>query len=135
MTRISTKKPPAHIYNKAVEKWGVDFNKGIVFTYGDVIHSKDPIPQDLMVHELVHVKQHREYPGGPDAWWERYLDDDKFRYEQELQAYKKQYQWAKNNIKDREKLNKHLVHYAKCLSGEMYGKMATFNVAMKSIRG
>jgi len=134
MTSISTQKPPAHIYDKAVEKWGVDFNKGIVFTYGDTIHSAGPIPKDLMVHELVHVKQHREYPGGPDMWWERYLEDDKFRYEQELEAYRKQYQWVKNNVKDREKVHKHFMHYAQCLSGSMYGKLVTLQEAMKQIK-
>lgn len=134
MTKISTKKPPAHIYDKCVAKWGVDFNKGIVFTYGDTIHSKDPIPKDLMVHELVHVRQHRDYPGGKDMWWERYLEDDQFRYDQEIEAYRKQYQWILNNVKDREVIFKHLMHYAQCLSGEMYGKIITLKKAMDEIK-
>lgn len=134
MTRISTQKPPAHIYDKCVEKWNVDFDKGIVFTYGETIHSKRPIPKDLMVHELVHVRQHREYPGGKDMWWERYLEDPMFRYHQELEAYRKQYQWVKDNIKDRNKAFKHLIHYADCLSGPMYGNMVTIKQATEDIK-
>ena len=134
MTTISKQYPPKHIYDKAVEKWGVDFKKGIVFTYGDTIHSAVPIPRDLMVHELVHVRQHREYPGGPDMWWERYLEDPKFRYDQELQAYREQWQWVKANIKDRNEQVRHVTHYAQCLSGEMYGSVVPYKEALEAIK-
>lgn len=134
MTKISTRKPPAHIYDPCVEKWGVDFNKGIVFTYGDTIHSKDPIPRDLMVHELTHVRQQREIEGGADAWWEKYLSDDEFRLSQELEAYRKQYQWVKNNVKDRNQQAKDLQFFAQCLSGPMYGNLMTQREAMKAIK-
>ena len=133
MTTISTQKPPAHIYNACVKKWKVDFDKGVVFTYGETIHSKGPIPKDLMVHELTHVRQHRAYPGGKDMWWERYLQDDQFRYDQELEAYRKQYQWVKNNIKDRNQAFRYLMFYAKSLAGPMYGKVATLSKAKKEI--
>lgn len=88
-----------------------------------------------MVHELVHVRQQREYPGGKDMWWERYLEDAKFRTAQELEAYKEQWNWVKHNIKDRNEQVRHLQHYAQSLSGEMYGKVMTYSEALKAIKG
>jgi len=135
MTRVSTELPPLHIYEPAKKKWGVDFKKGVVFTYGDVIHSINPIPKDLMQHELVHVRQHREYEGGPDAWWERYLEDAEFRTSQELEAYREQWKYVQRTVKDRNKAIVYLRHYAQSLSGTMYGEVMTYGEALKAIKG
>ena len=134
MTIVSRQKPPAHIYKPCVEKWGVDFKKGIVFTYGDTIHSAVEIPKDLMAHELIHVRQQREFAGGPDAWWEKYLADAKFRTSQELEAYREQWRWIKANIKDRNQQAFLLNHCANSLSGEMYGNVMSKAEAMKAIK-
>lgn len=134
MTQVSRQYPPEHIYQPAVKQFGVDFKKGVVFTYGDTIYSAVPIPRDLMVHELTHVRQQREYPGGKDMWWERYLEDPKFRTEQELEAYREQWHWVANNIKDRNEQFRHLTHYAQSLSGEMYGRVMTYAEALKAIK-
>lgn len=134
MTRVSRQEPPAHIYQPCVEQFGVDFKKGIVFTYGDVIHSAVEIPKDLMVHELTHVRQQREFDGGKDAWWELYLADPKFRTSQELEAYQAQWQWIKNNVKDRNEQVRLLSHCAQSLAGKMYGNVMTVQEAMKAIK-
>jgi len=134
MTHVSRQQPPDHIYKPAVEKWGVDFKKGIVFTYGDVIHSAVEIPKDLMVHELTHVRQQREFDGGKDAWWEKYLADPKFRTAQELEAYRAQWQWIKNNVKDRNEQVRILSHCAQSLGGKMYGNVMTVQEAMEAIK-
>lgn len=134
MTQISTQRPPAHIYNRCVEQFGVDFNKGTVFTVGETIHTKQPIPKDLMVHELTHVRQQRDFEGGYEEWWNRYLEDPKFRYTQELEAYRAQYGWIKHNVKDRNQAHKLFMLIAQQLSGEMYGKVVTLQEAMKAIK-
>lgn len=134
MTHVSRQKPPKHIYDRCVEQFGVDFNKGIVFTVGDTIHSAVEIPRDLMVHELTHVRQQREFPGGYEEWWNRYLEDPRFRYEQELEAYQNQYRWIKNNIKDRNQQARLFMEIAQLLSGEMYGNVVTLSEAMEAIK-
>lgn len=94
--------PPAGIYERARDKFGVDFRKGVVFTVGDTIHAmKFPIPKDLYQHEVTHVEQQENYEGGWEAWWERYFEDPYFRYSQEIEAYRNQYKWFCGVAKDR----------------------------------
>lgn len=128
--KLSTVPPP--VYERARELWGVDFDKGVVFTFGDTIHCKWPIPPDVLAHELVHVKQQTEQ--SKDYWWFKYFTDAEFRLEQELEAYRAQYQWIVKHVKDRNIRAKYLTHYAQCLSGEMYGKMLLQTDAIKLIR-
>lgn len=111
---ISQLPPP--VYKKAQEKFGVDFYKGIVFTYGNTIHvANGKLSPDLLVHELVHVKQQAEYPGGKEAWWDRYFEDNTFRFDQEIEAYQAQYRKVCMMTKDRNKRYKDLLFFAKSL--------------------
>ena len=52
--KISHEKPP--IYDRLVEAFGIDWNDGIVITYGDTLHTREGnnIPQDLVIHEKKH---------------------------------------------------------------------------------
>lgn len=94
--------PPQGIYEKAREMFGADFRAGVVFTVGDTIHAmRFQIPDDLMVHERTHVLQQINYPGGPQAWWERYFEDIYFRFNQEMEAYNNQYKFICQKYKDR----------------------------------
>lgn len=112
---ISTDVPP--VYEAAVKKFGCDFNKGIVFTYGKTIHVKiGKLRDDVEAHETVHVVQQTKYPGGPAAWWERYMSDPKFCLEQELEAYRAQYAFVEKKYPPRDRFPM-LQFYAKCLSG------------------
>src|SRR3990167_2140295 len=58
----------------------------IVFTYGNKIYipSGKSLSDDLLVHEAIHTKQQN---GKPDEWWDKYIVDTKFRFDQELEAY------------------------------------------------
>lgn len=122
---------PPPVYESAKELWGVDFDKGTVFTYGSTIHSKTPLSDDLLAHELVHVRQQTLI--GRDEWWMKYFADPEFRLEQETEAYRAQYKWFVNNLSAREGVAKTLVWLASLLSGEMYGKLITRSEAIKLI--
>jgi hypothetical protein len=129
--------PPTNgIYEKCQEKFGekVNFNRGTVFTYGDTIYAKYPMSEDLRLHEEVHVEQQMNYPGGPESWWERYLEDDKFRYSQELEAYKVQADYIIQVYKE-PKATRLLDHLASSLSGSMYGNLKSYEKALKEILG
>jgi hypothetical protein len=126
----SNEKPP--VYDRCVERFGVDWNNNVAFTYGKVLHCKEYPTPDLIVHEEVHTIQQTKI--GIEEWWNKYLADNEFRLSQELEAYRKQYQFLKRVILDRNKLNKYNVWIAKTLSGSMYGNIITYSEAFKLIR-
>lgn len=111
---ILNEKPPAWLYDRCVKEFGADFDKGNVFTYGDVVYAKDPIPGHLAVHESVHIKQQDLI--GKDAWWEKYFTDRLFRMREEVEAYRAEYLDMKENIKDRNSLDKALRFLSNSLS-------------------
>lgn len=123
--------PPEGIYEKCRELWGVSFDNTI-FTCGNVIHTKNELPEDILRHELVHVKQQTTI--GKDIWWDRYFIDSAFRFEQELEAYRTQYSYLKSQVKDRNRLAWHLQTLGSYLSGKMYGNITSLSQAIKLIR-
>jgi hypothetical protein len=92
--KFSHKKPP--IYDACVKAFGVDWDKGIIITYGDTVHSKDDLPANLVAHESVHVTQQTSI--GAEIWWRNFLADPKFRLSQEVPAYRAQWRFAKENM-------------------------------------
>ena len=100
-----------------------------VFAYGNVLYSpsNDKIPPDLLVHETVHsLQQGLE----PDKWWDRYIKDPKFRLEEELRAYRNQFQFYKKNNKAWMPFLKRI---SKDLSSPMYGNIISYKEAMNKI--
>jgi len=128
---------PPPIIERAREAFGIKWEeKNVVMVYGDTIHQSFdyPMDDDLLIHELVHVRQHAEYPGGASAWWDRYLIDAEFRLSQELEAYRIQWQWVLKNEKNRQTRFLILRHCASDLSGSMYGNLMGFTEAMQRIK-
>jgi hypothetical protein len=107
-------KPP--FYELAVEKFGVNWENSICFTAHPYIYIKGGKikDMDLLEHELVHIRQQKSYPGGSRAWWDRYFEDEVFRLEQELEAYRHQYKYVTAHYA-RSTHWHHLRWYAKCL--------------------
>lgn len=103
-----------------------------IFTYGDTIYSPKTaaIPRDILVHEMMHEGQQKD----PKKWWDRYLKDPQFRLEQETEAYQRQWEFVKNNLRDREMAYKMLVQMARDLSSKNYGNLITFSEAMEKIK-
>ena len=135
LIKISTQKPPQWILDAVKEKWGVEWESSVIFTYGDTISGhKGEMTEDLLAHETHHTIQQAKHPNGPKGWWKLYLDDDEFRFEQELECYRKQYQWLLTHIKNRQVRFEMLQHYAKSLSGPMYGELVGFHEAIKKIK-
>jgi len=128
MITYSTQKPP--IYQKCVDAFGVDWEDGVIFTYGETIYCKhNPIHPSKQVHEGVHVLQQREY--GKDPWWDRYLEDIDFRLQQEKEAYLVESEWAHKNIKDRNERVRFIIRNARTLSSSMYGNIISYSEAFK----
>jgi len=134
IVKISNKKPPQWILDAVNEKFGVEWKSSVIFTYGELITSyTGMMTEDLLAHEPHHTKQQKEF-GGADKWWKEYLKNNQFRFEQELECYRKQYQWVKRNLKNRNEVFNCLMSYAHALSGKLYGEIISFNEALKQIK-
>lgn len=132
---ILKEKPP--IFD-AIRANGMNFNPATtIFTYGDAIYNPAnvPLPPDLIVHEQVHMRQQREYNGGSDGWWARYLQDPLWRIMQEAEAYGAQYAWyVYNRKRSRDTQLRFLANIANSLASPMYGSQITPEEAVKLIR-
>lgn len=129
MTRIVDGHPPNYEEIKA------RFNPalGTVYAYGNTIYAPGVaglISADLVVHEEVHFEQQARV-GGPDAWWRLYIDDPRFRLEQEVEAYRAQY--ASLATLPRPERRERLAHYCKSLASRMYGGLVTKDQARRLI--
>lgn len=65
-----------------------------IIAYDKTIYANKVLPEDIIVHEKVHLDQQAKY--GLTNFTKRYLNDKKFRLEMEAEAYKKQF----DSIKD-----------------------------------
>jgi hypothetical protein len=62
-------------------------DSGVLFAYDNTIYNPSGIvvPPALIAHEEIHL--HRQRNVGPYIWWERYLSDSEYRYNEELLAH------------------------------------------------
>lgn len=128
--KITTEKPKC--WDRLVEVFGCEW-KDIVVTYDGIIYSPNPVEDDVLVHEMVHVRQ--QFGHDAEKWLERYIADQKFRYRMELEAYREQYGYWKKHIKrDKQAIESALDRMAKDLSGPMYGNCVDYQEAKKQIR-
>lgn len=110
-------------------------NVNTVFTYGDTIYApliEFQIPTDLLVHEQTHAVQQG---ADPEGWWDRYISDVKFRFNQEMVAYKNQYQYYCSMVPDRNRRHKFAVTLAHDFASPLYGGIVDFFAAINLIKG
>lgn len=130
---ISFGTPPN--YEEIVKRFpAVKNNKGVVFTYGEILYIPGAFvpPSDLQKHEEVHSKQHKNFPGGAEAWWKKYLTDREFRLHEELEAYGHQYLHI-CQIVNRKGRIAHLHRLADDLSSPIYGNAIKKKQALSAI--
>lgn len=106
-----------------------DFDAGTIFTYGDEVFTKKPLPDHLEAHEAVHTRQQTD----PAAWWDRYLVDTAFRFDQELEAYRAQWQFVLKHYRNREERAYILHAISRDLAGPMYGNIISQSDARRLI--
>lgn len=103
--------------------------QNVVFTFGNVIYCDQDISAGLLAHEITHCFQQMKM--GKIKWWKKYLKDDKFRVEQEAEAYRQQYKFYKEN--DPSYAHIELTRLANDLSGKLYGWAISFQEAVDLI--
>ena len=104
---------------------------GVVFTYGETVYVTGDavLPVQLEVHEGVHIEQQKLI--GRDVWWDRYLANGRFRFQEELTAHRAEYRALCKISKSLGK--KHLYFIADRLSSPLYGGVCTLKQARKAI--
>lgn len=104
---------------------------GVIFCYGDTVYNPGGVTlyEPILAHEAVHSRQQGK---SPEAWWDRYIAEPKFRFDQELEAHREEYQVAGRSLtrNQRRQLLRGLAHR---LSGPLYGKMVTKDEASRLI--
>lgn len=104
-----------------------------VFTYAPKIYNPTEalLPPHLIAHEKVHLEQQGD---NPKKWWKRFIADPEFRMQEELEAYRVQYQYFCRNIPNRMKRYDFLRELGLLISGPMYGNQISLQDAMLKIR-
>lgn len=131
--KIITGRPPNFdVLMKAFPKAA---GRDVIFAYAPDIYipSGSELPPQLLDHESVHIE--RQLIMGVEAWWEKYLVDAEFRYEEELLAHRAEYKKLCEMYPTRQQRKYFLRHVGKKLSAALYGKMVTERQAIQDIRG
>lgn len=79
------------------------------------------IHPQLKAHEGVHFQRQVAHEGGPDRWWERYIEDRAFRAMEEAEAHRAEYRAFKSWTKDRNEVARELENIASRLCSPLYG--------------
>lgn len=115
--KISKEKPAC--FEKLQKAFGINWEKGIIITYGDTVYTSNPrnLTPDLIIHEEVHIRQQARMNDGKDSmfkdeWVDRFISDPVFRLEQEIEAYRAQLGYIQQNYnrKLRRFLESKIVH-------------------------
>lgn len=131
MPKIIVSRPPN--YADIREVFPMAANEGVIFAYAPNIYvpSGASLPPELIAHESVHIQ--RQLAIGVELWWEKYLTDLPFRYEEELLAHRAEYQALCELQPNRQGRRSNLKHVAKKLSAGLYNKMVSFDQACKDL--
>ena len=94
---------------------------GIIFAYGDKIYvpSGNDLSEHLKVHEAVHgIRQQRL---GVELWWNKYIEDRSFRFNEELLAHRAEYASMIKDTPNRKQRRLALKAVASRLASPLYG--------------
>ncbi len=131
--RVSNSKPA--IFERIKERFpdvtDESWKRGVIMTYGDTAYCSKKLGRDEIVHEEVHFEQQKKWT--PAVWWEKYLSDDAFRLEQELEAYKRQFRFMDKNYNNKEWIAMAKTFHIKALCSPQYGSVISEAEARKAL--
>ena len=129
---IYNERPPN--FDKILAVFPLAASPGVIFAYGDKIYvpSGKEIPPEILSHERVHCE--RQLNIGVEAWWDQYLADPRFRYEEELLAHKVEYSFLRGLYPGQARKQAILSHVARKLSARLYGGMVTMEQAKRALK-
>lgn len=106
---------------------------GIIFAYGNTIYNPSgyPVSEALRAHEFVHLDRQAALFGAA-LWWEQYLTNSVFRFDEELLAHRAEYR--AHDLSSRGVRRMILSRLASRLSGPLYGRMCSLQEAKRLIK-
>ena len=128
---IKPGRPPN--FDKILAKFPMAAGFGVIFAYGEDIYTTGSlwIPEYLLAHEQVHMS--RQIPTGIESWWDMYLSDSSFRYDEELLAHAAEYKFQAK-YGGRSFLRSLLKTTASRLAAPLYGYDITLKKATIDLR-
>src|ERR1700678_2370177 len=115
----------------------VAHRRGVFFAYGDAIYNPDgvQISAALMDHEKTHAERQTGMSPDccPDWWWAYYLNDPKFRLEEELIAHRVEWRTFLDEGHGRKDRRAYLASISARLASPLYGSMITAMAAKRII--
>lgn len=129
---IRYEKPP--MWDRVIAQFPTAAKGDTIFSYATCIYRPNVmagLPDSLMAHERVHCERQLVYPGGVEAWWDRYLDDPRFRLDEEIPAHRAEIAVASRKIKSDSMRSHALSRIAARLAGPLYGNLITVAEAKK----
>jgi len=119
-------------YKQIVKVFPAARGQNIIFTFGDTIYnpSRVRVPPALLAHEEVHSKRQGKNLDIVEQWWQQYLVDKQFRFDEELLAHEAELRWFMDSSLREKRVA--LNYIARRLSSPMYGSMVSLKKA-KSI--
>jgi hypothetical protein len=126
--KILTTKPPN--WQRIADTFPVDWNS-IIIAYYPNIHCGVEVSNQKQAHEEIHLSRQRDL--GVDLWWEYYLTNPSFRLNEEVEAYKVEVEWVKENIATRNQRRFLLDKIYSDLSGSVYGFICSYEEAKRML--
>lgn len=109
--------------------------RGVLFAYGEDIYnpSSVPVSRALLAHEYRHCARQFQRV---DAWWDKYIEDPEFRYNEELIAHADEFIDLMKGVGDRNKRTKLIMTTAARLIAPLYNYVPqrTLTQATKDLR-
>ena len=100
---------------------------GVIFAWGDRIYNPggQTLPFQIMAHEVEHAMRQNAM-GGPEKWWDRYLNEPEFMWTQELFAHRVEYREFKKIETSPQRQLLYLDNIAKRFSGLLYNHCISY---------
>jgi hypothetical protein len=138
--KIETTRPPN--FEQILEAFPDADKPGVIFAFGTTIHnpSGGNISPALLAHEAVHghrqITKYTPPEMGIRIWWNNYISDAEFRYNEELLAHVAEYRAQSSLINDRNFRSKVLQSTALRLIAPLYNYQPprTLAQAMRDLR-
>ena len=122
-------------YEELLKTFPLLETREVLITMGNKLYN--PKEKNISDHQLIHEEQHGkrqlEHPEGLEGYIKQYVNDRKFRFEMEAEAYGIQcaYILKKYGLP---KYKKALHHYGQELAGPMYGSLSSYDYAVYHIK-
>lgn len=125
--------PP--LYEEIAAAFKLRRDQGIIFSWGGRVFNPDglSISPPLAAHEAVHGARQGTVEANIVDWWKRYIDDVRFRLEEEIPAHQAEYRWfIEHGNRNQRRIA--LKQTAARLASPLYGRLVGVSTARDMLK-